>query len=310
MRFAVSTLAVILMTAAILTPSNSRAQRGLEVGQRLEPRGLKTLDLEEIRAPHGEGLTILVFWATWSPRSVPALELWQRFATEYGEHALRVITVNADHQHMEEADIRRVREYIDEHELNLPVILDSELQLFNEIGIIILPTAIYLMSDGTINHKYPGFPRSAELDLREDLEIRLGLASEPSEEEMAGRGKLAYQPENNALLYYNMGKRFQEKGFVSKAEAKYVEALQKDPEYGDPLRGLESIYFRDGRTPESEDHLRALLAGNGLHQLVDRIGQGEQSDELETENIPIHEEDGSLSPMEKMRLLMEKGGEQ
>ena len=89
--------AVIMSTLAV--PAIGQSERGIEIGQGIQPRELRTIEQEKIQVPASEGLTVVVFWGTWSPRSAKALELWQRFGEEYAQHGVQVVTVNADHQH-------------------------------------------------------------------------------------------------------------------------------------------------------------------------------------------------------------------
>jgi tetratricopeptide (TPR) repeat protein len=221
---------------------------------------------------------------------------------------------------MGEEDELKIRDYLSLHSLSLPVIVDAQLELYNEIGIIVLPTSLFFKPDGTLDYKYPSLPSSAESDLKKDLEIKLGIAKETTEEEDTHRGKLAYQPKNNALLYYNMGKRIHERGFPEKAKAKHIEALQKDPDYADPLRALEGLFFTEGRTPEAEEQLKNLLTAGGLTGLIEHIGEGEpiimNKEEPEqkaatadtTGAPPKAAVEKELTPMEKMKLLMEQKG--
>lgn len=315
----------VIIIATLAVPAVGQPERGIEVGQKIEPRQLRTIDREKVMLPVEEGLTVLLFWSTWSPRSEPALELWKRYGELYKEHGITVLTVNADHQHMEPEDMAKVRDYIALSEITLPVIVDSELELFNEIGIIVLPTVLFLKPDGTLDYKYAGFPSSAELDLEEDLEAQLGIAREPTAEEETTRGKLAYQPRNNALLFYNMGKRIHEKGFPEKAKAKYIESLQRDSEYTDPLIALERLFFAGGRTPETEDRLKSLLTTSGLKDVIENIskeGEVKNNDMKTADQVSVPEDAAQaaqvpastatpkikkLTPLERMRLLIEKG---
>ena len=197
--------------------------------------------------------------------------------------------------------------------MTLPVIVDAGLELFNEIGVIVLPTTLFFKPDGTLDYKYAGLPSSAELDLKDDLEAKLGIEKEAPEDRKAAT-RLAYLPKNNALLFFNLGKRYHEKGSPEKAQGKYIEALQKDPDYDDPLRALESIFFDKGRTPEAEERLKVLLTSSGLEAVTARIGQGEAAETPEGAEKPAEQaaapagtpEKKELTPMERMRLLMEK----
>jgi len=121
-----------------------------------------------------------------------------------------------------------------------------------------------------------------------------------------------------------MGKRLHEKGFPEKAKAKYIESLQRDLEYTDPLRALESLFFANGRTPENEKRLVNLLTASGLKGAVGRISDEEDAPEIEgpaaaqgsvpgeaaqmdQRAAPASTPAGKkLTPMERMKLLMEK----
>lgn len=308
-------LALLVMSAALLVaPVNAESKRGIDVGEGIQARELETTAGERITVPREEGLTVLVFWATWSPRSESTLTYWDNLGKEYSDHNIKVLAVNADHQEMTAADLQEVDAYVQEKNIGLPVHVDQNLEFYNEIGIVVVPTTVFIDSSGTMTYRYTGFPTSAAIDLKQDLEKELGIAEEVEEEAVTAEPE--YEPKNRALLYYGLGRRLQEKGFPDKAREKYVTALQKDPDYADPLRALEGIYFADGRTPEAEESLKVFLKENELGGQIEKIGQGEaeaseggKEVEGETpaqtgvgENAP--EEKKELSPMERMKLLM------
>ena len=291
---------IVLGTIFLPLPAHSetvyRNREAMEVGSVFEPRKMKTLGMEKIRIPAEEGLTVVLFWATWSPRSQTALGMWEEYRDKYGEHPLMVITVNADNQRMDPEDISRVRGYVEENSIDLPVVIDKDLELFNELGIMVNPTTLFFDGDGKLTYKLPSFPSSARLDLKEELEIQLGLAERQTEEETVHRGKLEYQPKNNALLYYNLGLNLHKKGFVEKAKSRYIIALQRDQNYKDPLRALEGIYFSDEHTPIAESDLSAFLTENSLETLVEHIGEGEPM------IVKIRKKG---DPMERLKKMME-----
>ena len=257
----------------------------------------QTVQGSAVTIPADEGTTVVLFWAAWSPRSIPALELWEKFSNDYSEQPLTIITVNAEREELSSQDRQILDEYIAEHIPNLPVVLDDGLNLFNTFAVSALPTAFFLESTGKLLYRYPSFPSSAPLDLQEELEVTLGLAKRQTEEEAASRGKLEYQPQNNALLFYNMGVQLYKKGYREKALQRIVIALQKDPEYKDPLRTLEGIFFGEDRTPEGEARLKAFLTENGLDDQVEQIGGGEPI---------LIKGPRKTDARERMRQLMEK----
>ena len=257
----------------------------------------RTVQGDVISIPAEDGITVLLFWATWSPRSKQALGLWEKFGDDYTEQPLTIITINSEKVELSTQDQQKIDNYIAENIPNLAVVQDKGLNLFNTYAVSALPTAFFLDSSGKVLHRYPSFPTSAALDLQEELEITLGLRQRQTEEETASRGKLDYQPKNNALLYYNMAVQLYKKGFREKAIQRIVIALQKDPEYQDPLRTLEGIFFPSGRTPEGEARLKTLLVDNDLDDQVGRIGEGKPI---------LIELPKKIDAKERMRLLMEK----
>ena len=273
------------------------SDREVAPGDVLPKVSRQTVQGNGISIPANEGITVLLFWATWSPRSKQALELWEKFSDDYTDQPLTIITVNSERDELSSQEFQSIDQYILENIPNLSVVLDGGLNLFNTYAVSALPTAFFLESSGKVLYRYPSFPSSAPLDLQEELEITLGLRKKQTEEEEASRGKLEYQPKNNALLYYNMGVQLYKKGSREKALQRIVIALQRDPEYQDPLRTLEGIFFQGGRTPETEASLKAFLLENGLDEQVDRIGEGEPI---------LIEAPKKVDAMERMRQLMEK----
>ncbi len=258
---------VIALLLVGVFPAWGFGSRGLQIGDTLSSRKMIMIDGEEIQLPGGNELSVIVFWTTWSPRSAPALKMWQQFVADYSEQELEVISVNADHQDMTEEDIRKVSDYIAENEIGLPVIVDRNLELFNEIGVIVLPTAMFLDAKGKITYWLGSLPSSAKLDLKDKLDIAYGFKVEPEEKDEV-EAKPVYKPANRANLYYNLARQLQKKGFAEKARARFIVALKKDPEYQDPLIALEEDFFKDGRTPQARIQLKELLIKGGLEELA------------------------------------------
>lgn len=289
-------LLLILSTPVVVRAVHGGSDREVEVGDVLPVMEKRTVQGDSTTIPAGEGTTVLLFWATWSPRSLEALSLWEKFGEDYADQPLRIITVNAEHETLSGEDLQKIEGYIAENIKKLPVILDEGLELFNTYAVKALPTAFFLDGSGKLVYRYASLPTSAAFDLQEELEVTLGLKERQSQEETTHRGQLEYQPKNNALLHYNMAVQLYKKGYREKALERIVIALQKDPEYEAPLRTLEGIYSPEGSTPEGETRLRDFLLENGLEAQVERIGTGEPI---------LIDAPKKIDAMERMRLLME-----
>jgi thiol-disulfide isomerase/thioredoxin len=297
-------LALLLLTSVFNGTAlavHGGGSREIMIGDTFESRTLETIEGKSLKIPSGDELTVVLFWATWSPRSKPALDLWQKFEQDYSGQSVKIITINSEHQGLEPGQRQEIIRYVENNGITLPVVIDDELALFNEFAVKAVPTVFFLNSEGLLLFRYASFPTSAPLDLKEELEVSFNLRERETEEEKETRGKLAYQPKNNALLYYNLGVQLHKKGMRDKAVDRYIAALKLDVDYTDPIRTLEGIYFAGGRTPEAEEELRSLLSQNGLQALVDRVGDGEPI---------VIEARKKVNAMERMRLLMEKNAAQ
>ena len=264
--------AVAFAAASLLVPVRAEPMRGINVGDSIPPRVVKTLAREKITIPAKDGLTVLVFWASWNPRSSPALETWERYAEKYRDQPVTVVSVNADHQMMDAPRLKVMNDYIEANSVGLPVYVDSGLELYNEIGVVVLPTTVFFHSDGKLVYKRGSFSTSAPLDEKEALEQELGIGKSKEEVEREKEAKEAvYKPKNNALLYFNLGNQLARRGMKKKGRDRWIMALQRDPDYADPLMALEGYFFKDGRTPEAEAALKDLLDKKGLDALKDRL---------------------------------------
>lgn len=269
--------AMVFITASLLAPVRAEPMRGIRVGDSVPSRTVTTLAMENVIIPAKEGVTVLVYWATWNPRSRPALETWEKYAEKYKDQHVTVIAVNADHQEMGPADIAAVNNYIDKNHVGLPVYVDKGLELYNEIGVFVLPTTLFFHGDGKLVFRRASFSTSAPLDLKEALEQELGIGK--SNEEVAEEKKAreaVYKPRNNALLYFNLGNQLAIRGMKKKGRDRWILALQRDPDYADPLMALENYFFRDGRTPEAEAALKGLLENKGLGTLTGRLSPNDE----------------------------------
>jgi tetratricopeptide (TPR) repeat protein len=265
-------LSLQILSVSALAAAGEESSRGLKVGDVLASTTLKTLAGDDLIIPASEGVTVLVFWSTWSPRSEPLLRFWLQQREKYAAagHPFALAAINADHQEMDGEKLAAVKSFVAEKAPGLPAAVDDSLALYNRIGVRSLPTTYYLKADGALVYEEAGFPTAASIDMPEELDRQMGIAREAPADTGHERGKLAYQPKNNALLYYNMGQNLAKMKMKEKARGKFVEALQRDPEYPDPLKALEDDIFRDGRTPEALQAMRDLMGKGNLPALAER----------------------------------------
>jgi peroxiredoxin len=214
----------------------------------------------------GEKGLVVIYWATWSGRSPAILQFAEKELRRYEKLGIRFLAVNVDHQEMKAQDIAAVKAKAAELGITFPVVLDTGLKGYNEIGVISTPTTILLDKSLTLVDAYSGFPSTASSEIPERLDAFLGIAGEKRPE--AVQVLLDRKPKNFALQYYNLGKNMfaiarspsgELKAVPETAVDRLEEAIRRDPDYLRPYL-LKAIIFDLAKAADRRDAVLAALA--------------------------------------------------
>lgn len=235
------------------------ALRDIEPGQPPPPFTLadgsgRTLSLAHFSDSPGA----IIFWSTWSPRSVEILEDFRTYHEEYAPRGLKVVAINVDGENLStqrKADIRR---YVEGMNLPFPVLLDENLEAFVAYGVMAHPSSVLLGRDGRVAYTLGGYPLTLREELREHLLKVLGLAVEPEVPEVPSVG---YVPGGGALQYYNLGKSLVAKNQPERARKAFRTALERDPSFLDPAVMIARLALLDGDVEEAEKVIRSADPG-------------------------------------------------
>jgi tetratricopeptide (TPR) repeat protein len=224
--------ALLVMMFAI--PHAGAAFKYLKPGMDVPEFALKTLEGQEygLAQIKGQPATLLVFWATWSPRSVPALEDAQKLAAQYEAKGFRVIAVNVNRVSLGMEDRREIEATRTKLGLTIPVVIDSGLETYNTFGVVATPSTAVINAEGKIVHEAASYLSSTGTDIREAVEILLGVREAPKADAVAA--KPAYKPDSKALRHYNFGRTMLQRGNKDKAIGQLEEAAAVDPTYAAP----------------------------------------------------------------------------
>lgn len=125
------------------------------------------IDLAELSEP---GPFLLDFWATWCLPCRQAFPAYAKLQEKYAEQGFRVITVNQD----EPSSQRAIAPLMRRLKIDFPVLLDPELKLGDELGVLNLPTSFLVDAEGRVvwTHRgyLPGDERLVEAELLKLLE--------------------------------------------------------------------------------------------------------------------------------------------
>lgn len=235
-RTAAHVLTGLLVLAVMLfaIPHAGAAFKYLKVGMEVPEFSLKTLDGQEYTQNQikGQPATLVVFFATWSPRSQPALEGAQALFAQYADKGFRVLAVNVNRLSLGQEDRREIIEMKDRLKLTVPIVIDAGLQTYNAFGVVATPSTAVIDTEGRIVHEAASYLRTTGEDIREAVEILLGVREAPAAEAVAA--KPVFKPDSIALRHYNFGRTMLQRGNREKAMGQLEQAAEADPNYAAP----------------------------------------------------------------------------
>ena len=193
-------------------------------------------------------LVIVVFWATWSPRSLEQLRDLNELKTEYVGQPIEIVAVNVDGQKISPALRANIDRTIKELDLQFPVIIDEGLEIFYTYGVIAVPSSAVIDTGGVVRYDPSGYGMIVQDVLTDSIKVFLGLA-EPKEDNILTQG---YEPEKKAARYYNLALRLNQTGMSERALENLELAHQADGAFPAPLCLKGEILRGQGKLEESK----------------------------------------------------------
>lgn len=156
------TIAIIFSLSSITLFSNrAMALRNIKAGQELKNHALTGLAGEtiELQKNRGKKATLMIFWASWSPRSLEALADFQKLYAENGTKGdLEIIAVNVEQQSPSKAQIEMAKSLADEAGVKYKLAMDENLSIYNQLGVVAVPSALLTDKNGKILEVLDGYP--------------------------------------------------------------------------------------------------------------------------------------------------------
>jgi peroxiredoxin len=225
----------------------------LPVGKPAPDFSLQTLEGGTIHLAEAMGrrATLVVFWATWSPRSAEALVDFQALYASYGGEGLGVVAVNAENQAWGPADADGVQAVIRQHGLTFPVVVDKELSVYQAYGFSALPSTVLIDPTGTVVETLAGYPgRRLRTEFRDTVLQALRRAR--PEPVKSSDLPPAYEPKGKAGVHLKMGRLLFRKGSRDRGLALIQEAVAEDPGYVEAQQVLAMALKSLGRVEEAK----------------------------------------------------------
>lgn len=238
----VAATALVLLWCA--RPSVSAAFKNVQVSQVPPALSLKDLSGKEWTSAeiYGRGATVVIFWATWSPRSTEVIRDLEALRARIGPEKVSLVAVNCEHPAISAADRDAIAAAVKQIGFTGPVLVDDGLIAFNDYGAMALPSTLVIGADGKVGYTLAGYPTTLREELADAVRKAAGLPTEAEQ-----RPVQEYVPKNHALMYYNLGRQLAGKGQDEKAEAQLKISVEKDPDFKKSRIELGLLYKRTGR---------------------------------------------------------------
>lgn len=258
LRLLVPAAATVVSVLAVIAPA-AASFKYLKPGMEAAEFSLRTLDDQEISFAglKGSPATLVVFWATWSPKSEPALREAQVLAGRHAGSGLRVVAVNLDRAEIGIQDRAIVEKAARDCGLTGPVAIDPGFAVSTSIGVVANPSLALFDTRGVLVWDGAGWSRSLQQALHEQVETLLGLREPPAAPVVQG-----HSPAHKALLNFNLGRTFLRQGNQARAQGLFESAAAADPAWAAPRTHLGYLLLQEeaGESAQAESHFLAAVA--------------------------------------------------
>lgn len=158
----IAILVVILTAGLVITGCTAGSEPTAAVGNVAPDFQLQNLDGQSITLSGLKGNPVLInFWATWCGPCVSEMPHLQKIHEEWSDRGLVVLAINWGESASE------VEQFLQAHNLSLPVLLDTKKVVAQKYGIRAFPTTFFIDKDGIIQVKVIGaFPDKAAIESR------------------------------------------------------------------------------------------------------------------------------------------------
>ncbi|MDH3891895.1 MAG: redoxin domain-containing protein [candidate division Zixibacteria bacterium] len=200
-------------------------------------------------------LVIVVFWSTWSPRSLQQLTDLKAVLAKYEGHPVKVVAVNVNAPKLTPASRALIEKTVVDLNLPFDVIIDDGLKIFYSYGVIAVPSTAVVDTSGAIRYGPSGYSLATRDIIVDSIEMFLGLSQPDTVITFFRR----YRPTRRATRYYNMAVNLKQRGMFERALSSLDSAQVSDANFAavHSLRG--QIYLHLDKLPEAAEAFEASI---------------------------------------------------
>ncbi len=235
-------LFIILLIAVLFVPSATAAFRYLQEGMKLPIiNNTDILTGEKVSTDKiikDNNMLIVVFWSTWSKRSVEELISLKKITLLHPNDRFKIIAVNVESQKMSAQLTEKVVQFTKDLDLPFPVIIDNNLEIFYQFGVIAVPSTAITDTTGVIRYGPAGFSLTTHDLIIDSIDVLLGKKVVTVSDTL----KKGYIPNLKSSRYYNLALNLRNKRMYERALANVEIAVKNDSLFPVPYSLMGEIY--------------------------------------------------------------------
>ncbi len=250
------TLAIGSIAAWLLAgPEKAFAFRRISEGDRLFDHKIYSAEGKEssLSKNLGPKATLILFWASWSPRSVEALADFGKMAERLKEKGLSSLAVNVEHQSEEPGDREAIAAALKSASVNYPSYIDRGLEIYNAIGVSSTPSIVVADSELNVKILLSGYPTIMRDEFAEKVENLLGDGAKN-----AAADGVEVSSQSKSVRYYQTALVFRKKGMPHKAVESLKKALEIEPGHRDSLNLVAELLEKVGDQKSADEYRERL----------------------------------------------------
>jgi Flp pilus assembly protein TadD/alkyl hydroperoxide reductase subunit AhpC len=197
---------------------------------------------------HRDHLVIVVFWATWSPRSLTQLAEMKVLKDEYVGRNIEVVAVNVDAPKLSVTVRTLIAETVKEMDIKFPVIIDEGLEIFYTYGVIAVPSTAIVDTSGTLRYDPGGYGLLTRDIIEDSIKVFLGIDLD----KLKTKPPKGYQPKPKSARYFNLALNLKKTGMLDRALENLDLAFQADSLFPTPYTLRGEILLQLGRFEEAD----------------------------------------------------------
>lgn len=222
-----------ILCAVLLAPNASAGFKYVHEGMRspeIEGRDLLTGREISLNALYEDGIVAIVFWATWSERSLDELRALAEMSGRLGNLPFDIIAVNVESEEISLEARKEIEVVVRELGITFPVIVDEGLEIFYEFGVIAVPSTAIVDMEGSLRYSPAGYSLVVKDAIEDSIKSLLGLEVGGTAVTLAER----YKPKKKATRYYYLASKLARQRMYKRAISHLRSAKLADDRFAAP----------------------------------------------------------------------------